>query len=244
MTAWFELNGGTVIFHELSFYEKLPEVKKGLLSGKYLRFDIPDIVATLAASEDVDYKFVLYTDADVMFYRDFNSCSINKPRIIALGAEFDRNTKANSGVIYMNVSGFDEHRDPLLAFALKKGFENFPGVNDQGVLLGYFNQSQISQLPDIFNWKPYWGGDAIDITILHFHGPKPKLSVLWKESPEAGGLDCFLEHRMDYQSKCSDVADVYKHVFGLTPDKGRYYNAVLQDFYKYITKARSIKSDI
>lgn len=243
MTAWFELNGGNVIFHELSFYSQLLEAKQGVLSGKFLQFDIPHIVLSMKVPMDADPEYVLYTDADVLFYRDFTSCTLSKPAILALGAETVLSTKSNSGAIYLNVSGFAEQRDTLVAFAIEKGFGNLGGsvaapLNDQRILL----QDQISQLPDIFNWKGYWGGDEPDITIFPFHGPKPKLTVLGNQS-EGGGLDCFLAHRGAFEVKCSHINPEYRAVFRLSVDGGKYYK-VLQDFHKYLLEARSSWSGV
>ena len=40
-----------------------------------------------AVSQEIDDEFVLYTDSDVIFLRDINSCTLPKPRIMAIGPQ-------------------------------------------------------------------------------------------------------------------------------------------------------------
>ena len=104
-TAWFERQGGTVIFHDLPFFDDLPEEQKPN-SGAYLRLEIPNLMPTLEPiGADTEPNFVLYTDLDVMFLQNFDSCSISpEPAILALGAQHSKGSKANSGIMYIKVA--------------------------------------------------------------------------------------------------------------------------------------------
>jgi hypothetical protein len=88
--------------------------------------------------------------------QDINSCSINPPRIIAIGGEFQRDTKANSGVLLLNVSALAEHRDGLVAWGVRNSFPSY----DQIMILNYFRQEQLDQLPDEMNWKVTGSGTS------------------------------------------------------------------------------------
>ena len=103
-TAWFERQGGTVLFHDLPFFDDLPEVQKPS-SGAYLRLEIPNLMAALEPiGADTEPDFVLYTDLDVMFLQNFDSCSVQpQPDILALGAEHNHGAKENSGIMYIKV---------------------------------------------------------------------------------------------------------------------------------------------
>jgi len=221
LTAWFALNGGIVLFHELSFVNDLPEALRPM-TGAFLRLDIPLVMNDkLQLPADVDTTVALYTDVDVMFLRDISTCSLPKPAVLALGAEVRRNTLTNTGVMFLNLNGMREHLAPLLDFARAHQFEF---GNDQPLILDYFTgRVVIQQLPDIFNHKPYWGAEP-DAVIVHFHGPKP-----------GRGLPCLLTHRSRSGEMCKDVPFVYQNLFlNIAKDGGRYYNVVLQQYNEYL----------
>ena len=216
-TAWFERQGGTVIFHDVPFYTDLPEIQKPS-SGAYLRLEIPNLMSALKpVSTDTESEYVLYTDIDVLFLQNFDSCSIQpKPDILALGAEHQPGTKANTGVMYIRVAALAEHRDRIVEMGKGRNFT--PGY-DQPLTLAYFAQDQITQLPDKYNWKPYWGEGDGDIAIVHFHGPKPK---------RGGHLQCLLTHQTAISANCPDMPQAYTALFEFVPDAGRFYNLMLQ----------------
>jgi hypothetical protein len=103
---WYTDNGGTVHHHNLSFYDKLEaSVKAGkhdagwlTQHGAYLRMDLPLILKGMQLTDpDIETKYLLYTDADVMFWSDLTSCSFGTPPILSIGPEWSRGVKANSG---------------------------------------------------------------------------------------------------------------------------------------------------
>jgi hypothetical protein len=238
------------VYHKLTFIENMKKYneKYHYYIGAYYRIDIPVVMESLYKNfnrNDFDMQYVLYTDADVLFYNDFNSCALIKPPVISIGPEYYKNTSGNSGVLYMNVSAMKEHHKRLIAYADSKSW-NFDSL-DQGLILNYFVRNGLSnKLPNEYNWKGYWGGiedkniekkdienkniekkdienkniEKKDIVIVHFHGPKPGRC-----------LDCFLtfRHFKNYCKNCSN----YEFLFQSTVDHGKFYEKLLIDFYKY-----------
>ena len=79
----------------------------------------------------------------------------------------------NSGVAVMNLpnlrtaaAGFDSFAEKII-----RGHQLAGLVWDQG-LINIFYKGQITRLPQVWNWRPYWGPNE-DAVVLHFHGPKP-----------------------------------------------------------------------
>ena len=241
MTAWFELHGGEVLFHDLSFFNHLRKDLKTHESGPFLRLDVPSLVLHLEVRDDIDAAFALYTDVDVLFMQDINSCTLEAPEIFALGGEFAMGEKANSGVMYMNVPEFGAKVADLIAFGERHDWD-FPAY-DQGLLLAFFRPDQIAQLPDQFNWKGYWGKpEENEISILHWHGPKPRRN-----------LHCLLNQLLfrnstsskDAAKSCGmDVGHPYVSLVWDTPDHGTFYNEVLQVFEWYSLQIGVRKDDV
>ena len=154
MTAWYELHGGHVLFHDLSFFSDLREENKGDVSGAYLRLDVPALVQTLTLSGDIDPNIVLYTDTDVMFLDDINSCSIVAPQLFAIGADDQKGSKSNTGVMFLNVKAFAPHVPEIIKHGKAKNWDFV--AYDQGLLQDYVPHNNISHLPDEFNWKGFW----------------------------------------------------------------------------------------
>jgi hypothetical protein len=159
--------GVKVLFHRLSFADALarhlPENidYQAVARGAFLRFDIPCVY-------DGTDPLVLYTDADVMFRQtpDFRGY---RPEMIAAATEFNRGSRTdmNSGVMLINLPNFRAAHAGLVQFAT----ENLKLGLDQEVLRAWLKHDYLL-LPDIYNWKPYWGPNA-EAPIVHWHGPKP-----------------------------------------------------------------------
>lgn len=143
--------------------------------GVYFRLDIPTIVDRMLPtlnSSLVDTEYVLYTDADVLFLNDVNECNLMKPKVIMVGPEHVKDTIANTGVMYINVSSFEDNLPELLDYA---NASNWNGCGQDLVLSFFRNASRnlsMDLLPNTFNWKGYWGHSSA-AAIVHFHGPKP-----------------------------------------------------------------------
>jgi hypothetical protein len=233
-TAWWEAQGGRVHYHNLTFYDKIKaayaadgRLKKQWLTqyGAYMRMDLPYLLAGSTPPPDVEAQYVLYTDVDVLFLNDIDSCTIEPPRHVRMGAEIKRGEIVNSGIMYINMPAFAANISSIVQWGVD---HKFPGVLDQTILLEFY-KADLDMLPDIFNWKGYWGGDTA-VTIVHFHGPKPGRC-----------LECFVMYSpvnmtdicIGKGGKCS----AYVPLFMNAPDGGHFYEKVLLLFYTYLSRS-------
>ena len=160
--------GVKVIFHRLSFTASIisqhPDNPQwqAVARGAFLRFDIP----VVADSTD---EFVLYTDADVLFQHEPDFLGYVPP-VLAAAPQFDRGSRSdmNSGVMLLNLRGLRAIRPQFMKFTTA----NLHLGLDQEVLRALLGRNYVL-LPDVYNWKPYWGVN-LEAPILHWHGPKPE----------------------------------------------------------------------
>lgn len=177
LTEELSKNGVAVHFHKLSFEQAIIDYKpdergyQSIARAAFLRFDIP-----LFANDD---EFVLYTDVDVVFLKNLD-LSEYRPNIFGAAPQMSQGQKwdMNSGVLLLRLSAMHRDRDALLSFTTN----NLHIGLDQEILRAFYGKNYLL-LPDIFNWKPYWGKNE-DATILHWHGPKPVLIEKWIEDRE------------------------------------------------------------
>lgn len=173
-TNWLEKRGVKIIYHRSTLYaeiiakfgDDLP-ARGGL--GALLRIDIPNIIL----EKEINDKYVLYTDCDVIFVSDIDRLFFIRPKYFACAPEFDPNdwSNINTGVMIMNIKNLHKTYDEFLSFVRTNINKNWAW--DQ---TGYnlFYKGKITKLPIEYNWKPYWG-DSPSKKIVHFHGPKPIL---------------------------------------------------------------------
>ena len=132
-----------------------------IAAGAMLRLEIPFLF---------DDEYVLYTDVDVLFLR-----RLELPTVAHWGMvpENRAGSHFNSGVSVMHVPELRETAPGFDAFcrqAILAG--RLPSLCwDQGLINAFYSE-RITKLPDIWNWRPYWGPNP-EAAILHFHGPKP-----------------------------------------------------------------------
>ena len=143
---------------------KIDNFSVDIAAGAYLRFEVPLL--------EKDDEFVLYTDCDVLFCKNF-SATLKKPRYFSCAPEFDPGNwnYFNSGVMLMNIEAMRRTSDALMATALGRLRSGIHCAYDQGDLNAFYYQAW-DHLPLEFNWKPYWGINE-EAKIIHFHGPKP-----------------------------------------------------------------------
>jgi hypothetical protein len=182
LIGWLKAQGVATVAHTPSFVEYLSagygaELPKYI--GHWLRVDIPDI-----EQED---ELVLYTDIDVVF-RSNPVFTFPRPRYFAAAAEHERTNFSyfNSGVMVMNLPGLRAVRPAFLqSIRNRMSALSYP-PHDQGSFNAFFHGAW-DRLPEIFNWKPYWGenGEAV---IVHFHGTKPEhaTAILDGRDPKPG----------------------------------------------------------
>ena len=112
----------------------------------------------------INQDLVLYTDADVLFYHEFNPCTLQIPEVMAIGPEMDRVASSwsklnwNAGILVMNLKGFAAALPNMLQWANSRHWD-FDAA-DQSLLNEYFPAvygRPLDPLPEVYNWKGYWG---------------------------------------------------------------------------------------
>lgn len=164
--------GVKCIAHESSFNSVL---KRGYgdsysqFAGHWLRCDIP-----LLESDD---DFVLYTDIDVMFTSAFAEIDI-KPKLLACSPEhrIDDFEYFNSGVMVINVPVWRDHHEDFVRSVERRVDDGFHYPPHDQRSLNDFAKNRWDWLPNIYNWKPYWGSND-EAAIVHFHGVKPDVAA-------------------------------------------------------------------
>lgn len=191
--------------------------------GAFFRLDVPIVfdqaLALLGDVACVETDYYLYTDTDVLFLQDIDSCDLNKPSFYTISGDNLREimTPSNTGVMYADRHAFKGHLNDIVSYAdeIKWDFE----AMDQGLINKYVFAKNLSipYLHEKFNWKPYWGHSE-DAVIVHFHGPKPLRC-----------LPCFLEHLGDYRVSCSDLCyPIYLSLLDMIPDGGKFYKKMAE----------------
>lgn len=197
LTQWLKQRGVRIINHRISFYNALEkyydEASLAIASGAFLRCDIPII--------ETEDEFVLYTDCDVLFLKNFELDL--KPKYFACSTQFTKRnfTDFNTGVMVMNVKKLRESHNKFIEFIVEN--LNLLSTFDQTAYQIFYGNKN-TKLPTIYNHKPYWGIDN-NAVILHFHGAKPTTFIdeeklktlsyiynkLYRKNPEA--YDFYLE---------------------------------------------------
>jgi hypothetical protein len=149
---------------------------------------------------------------------------------MAVGPEYTPGTKSNSGVLLINTTALAADHAALVDWGVS---HQFPGAYDQDMILGFYGQDRLAQLPDQMNWKGYWGYPHEQVSIVHWHGPKPGkgLECLVKASQAAGGAA-----QVDWSKECLEVAEIYRHIFVSAPDQGAGMAQLLQQWQQALTQ--------
>lgn len=170
LCAFLRAAGTTVVKWRLSFWDDIPpkirSSKQGHINvGAFGRLDVPLIASTILRKDFVDrgldLDYVLYTDTDVMFARDWprrsdlttcrgcrkgwpnpNCCNHllkdAEPNVFLAGTEVFAIWGLNSGVMFMNVDQMLSDRRALLDWGNEKAW-NFM-MYDQGMLESFYRQ--------------------------------------------------------------------------------------------------------
>ncbi len=178
LTRWVQRMGGVVVPHRSSLGDAIAASSmsagmKQIARGAYMRLDLPLI--------DFESEYVLYTDCDVMFAGPLEFGTL-RPALFAVAPEFTIGdfSQMNSGVMLMHLPGLRREARAFDEF-VRAGLDQFPAF-DQGALRAFF-AGRWDELPERFNWKPYWGLND-DAAVVHFHGPKPPQVVQIVDHPE------------------------------------------------------------
>lgn len=149
-------------------YLKLHNVTKSSLYSRFLRFMIANI--------ETEDEYILYTDTDVLFLKDITLDSFDSlPQTIGVCPEFLDTydySYFNAGIMVINTSSYKKSKQEFLGL-LKKGLHPKIECCDQGYLNDLY-ENKFEKLPNVFNWKPYWGIND-DAIIVHLHGLKPRI---------------------------------------------------------------------
>jgi hypothetical protein len=120
---WVKSHGAVVLNHNLTIRPQLihaaqnPKVAHTRsLWGSYLRMEphlimdklVPNIINSKGERflAQVDTKYILWTDPDVVFYKNIDSCTIPKPHILSVGPDASKDGTGNCGVIYYNLKSY------------------------------------------------------------------------------------------------------------------------------------------
>jgi hypothetical protein len=206
-SAWLENQGVRVHFRDIRILADLLRHKAAnpgfnvlAARGAYLRLEIGDI--------ELDDKYVLYTDTDVMFC-PLEAIESIRPWILAMAPETDRRWRRNpnTGVMVINVPRFRRWVDRIYDLARRDPSKML--AHDQTAILQVLRW-RWQRLPTVFNWKPYWGYSD-KARIVHWHGPKPAHA----EMMLAGDPDHFPEP--------------YPTLFRMNPEAYRAYLPLAQE---------------
>lgn len=241
-----EATGAIVHRWNLTFMDKLEganrdhRLQKHMLykDGNWLREDIHLIIERDRAlfGPDVYLGHVLYTDADVWFLRDIDSCSLPHPPIVAMAGEHLKDRPANAGVMVINVTAWAAHYNGLIA-TLDDPSLKLSG--NQAQMFHYFGD-RVSFLDPSWNYKPYWahpGPGEEQPRIMHWHGIKP-----------GPCLTCLLTHRLLGASVVNDrckpptCPGVYLTLWGFVTDRGEHYVKSLLHHWQTLQDLRETPS--
>jgi len=149
-------------------YLKKCNVTKSSLYSRFLRFMIPDV--------EKDDEYVLYADTDVLFLKEITLEDFSfLPKTVSVCPEFENSynyTNFNAGIMLINIASYKSAKMELCNL-LKNEIRAKIECCDQGYLNELY-QDNFEKLPNIYNWKPYWGIND-DAIIVHLHGLKPRV---------------------------------------------------------------------
>lgn len=186
---WLERQGGISVYYPtLSFEQEMltvnPQMRDQCVLGTYARLDVHILVSSLslAIKTNTSSKHVLYTDSD-MFFLSSLTADIVHASLPADGEVWSyahessrRGPPHNAGVLFQSLEGYAATHSKLMAFAHSKRW-NLGGIaHDQGIInhIARQNIGLARLLPDVWNWKVYWGRPPTkSFVLLHFHGMKP-----------------------------------------------------------------------
>ena len=208
-TQEMEAQGVTVIFHRLTFHEKLkraqerqkPEWPEYMTTaeGAFMRLEIG-----LLENEE---SHVLYTDCDVMFETAVTIDHL-RPELFAIAPQFKPDSfyeDVNCGVMILNVDRMRRDRPALIEF-MCENFARIAGYDQE--LLQLYYRGRWDPLSPVYNWKPHWGAQP-DARIVHFHGPKPAAAARLLQDRE-------------YRSQ-DPVFQTWRHWFFVAPEGYEHY---------------------
>ena len=86
-------------------------------------------VCPVGSTAHINQEEVLYTDADVLFYQEFDPCKLDLPEVMAIGPEMHRSANSwselnwNAGVLFINLKGFSAVLPQMIHWANSRQWE-------------------------------------------------------------------------------------------------------------------------
>jgi hypothetical protein len=186
---WLRSQGVQVCIHKPMWEPRLLEIQKlstesarkashlysfpEMVLGTFFRLDIAVL------PELLQFEHVLYTDTDVLFYKDITDMQgegLKLPSTIQLAIETPNLTVLNAGVYFASLRFLRETHAGLIQALLSSESIDYGvyGPGDQGLLNMYY-EAELKKAgllsEELFNAKAY--STTIQARIVHFHGPKP-----------------------------------------------------------------------
>lgn len=185
----------------------LPGFRHIVARGTFLRYEIANI--------EFDDEFVLYTDCDVMFRKEF-AIEVRPAHLAASPETPDDWSGFNSGVMLLNVPYLRNNYSSLVELSRKRlGM----APNFDQPILNEFYTGRWTRLPLEYNWRPYWGFNE-DAAIVHLH-QGPKIAVI-RQLLEAGSAG---SHDLNKYSRSEIVHERWRRAFEMSPDGYRRFLA-------------------
>lgn len=242
LTEWLTEKGVKVIHHRVSFSDNLKKRYKDNLNvamGAFLRCDIPII-----EQED---DFILYTDCDVLFLKDFPSNL--RPKYFACSSQSEKWNFGhfNTGVMLMNVKNLRKSHQEFCDFIVKN--LKLLDIFDQTAYQIFYG-GKCTKLDVKYNYKPYWGIDEKAV-VIHFHGCKPTsftsdeelknfpyvLDVLYRKNPQAYDfyLDLFKKYNSEIEYDYESIEKLKQGIYPLiksqkNPLRKRIFNKFIKTY--------------
>ena len=189
---WLKDRGVTIVPFHSPLREPIAEfVRQSAASdlvdvrtGAYLKTEIPEAIKQYGLND----KYVLYTDCDVVFVKDFDLRKAEPRFLSAFGQKEGGRTRFhfggwihyNTGVMLFNVDAMHEETGRFRDFVLENGrgirrpnsqfWHKNLFLSDQ-VAVNLFYRRMIDWLQELYNWNPLRGINKKAV-VIHFNGLK------------------------------------------------------------------------
>eukprot|EP01026_Neomeris_dumetosa_P049100 TRINITY_DN4263_c0_g1_i1.p1 TRINITY_DN4263_c0_g1~~TRINITY_DN4263_c0_g1_i1.p1 ORF type:complete len:262 (-),score=6.92 TRINITY_DN4263_c0_g1_i1:48-833(-) len=147
--SWLQANGVIVCNIQNSIEQELNEsnVTKSQ-QGIYFRMVVNEYIKECLYSgsesnifsQELELEYVLYTDTDISFFQDIDSCNLFKPKTLAFGAEVEKGEgPVNTGVLIFNLPKYLEHQAGFFDYCRSQNWRSYTW--DQELYQVYFRGS-------------------------------------------------------------------------------------------------------
>lgn len=232
-TGWLEDNNVPVIYHTLSFKDKIthfefrknmcqnhmidrmyryyPYYNKTFIITESMRLDIPDLFP-----ED---EYVLYCDCDVMFLKEPTISTFKSP----LGASVRDGEFFNNGVMVFNLPEYRKFHEKFKQFYIDSNYVfEIGNTTTQGAYNTFF-KNNVHDIGLDNNWHSFWGVN-LEARIIHWCGPKPFEYEEMKKEFLRHSDPTLIEHKYEF---------MYYNCLTYSMDKDNSMEYYLNEWRKY-----------